>query len=63
LDGEVFAPTDKVRTPHQAYLSAGPFVDLAGYLKSLLPSDDPQTISRLLYDTAVNLVGAQAYIH
>ncbi len=63
LDGEVFAPTDMVRTPHTAFLSAGPYVDLAGYLKSLPPSDDPQSVFRSLYDTAVELVSGQAHIH
>jgi parvulin-like peptidyl-prolyl isomerase len=44
-------------------LNTEPFLGLAGYLKSLPPSNDPQTIFKGLQETADKLVTAQNVIH
>ena len=44
-------------------LNTGPFLDLAGYLKSLPPSDNPQEAFKSLHETAEKIVGAQNVIH
>jgi hypothetical protein len=43
-------------------LNADPFLDLAGYLKTLPPSDDPQKVFNALYEPAAKLVKAQNVI-
>ena len=43
-------------------MNADLFLDLAGYLKSLPPSDDPQKVFKALHDTAERLVKAQNVI-
>jgi hypothetical protein len=43
-------------------LNTGPFLDLAGYLKSL-PSDDAEKIFNGMFDAAEKIVGAQNIIH
>ena len=44
-------------------LNTGPFLDLAGYLKSLPPSDDPKKVFASLHETAKKIVSAQNVIH
>ena len=43
-------------------LNTGPFLDLAGYLKSLPPSNDPSTVFRPLHEIARKIVTAQNVI-
>jgi hypothetical protein len=45
-----------------ALLGTEPFLDLAGYLKSLPPSDKPQNVFHSLHETAAELVGRQVVI-
>jgi len=44
-------------------LNTGPFLDLAGYLKSRPPADDPRSAFEALRATAETLVTAQNVIH
>jgi tetratricopeptide (TPR) repeat protein len=43
-------------------LNTDPFLDLAGYLKSLPPSDNPQEVFDAFYITAYNIGGTQTVI-
>ena len=43
-------------------LNTDPFMDLASYLKSLPPSDDPKIVFKSLHKTAEKIVGAQIVI-
>jgi tetratricopeptide (TPR) repeat protein len=44
-------------------LNTGPFLDLAEYLKSLPPSDDPRSVFESLRQTATKIITAQNIIH
>lgn len=52
---------DRVET-EDCPLNAGPFLNLACYLKSLPPSDDPQKVFESLHKTAEKIVAAQNVI-
>jgi hypothetical protein len=43
-------------------LNTEPFLNLAGYLKSLPPSDDPEKVFKSLNETAKKIVNAQNVI-
>jgi tetratricopeptide (TPR) repeat protein len=63
LDGiTVFLGGAVLRDSTPALLSTEPFLDLAGYLKSLPPSDKPQNVFHSLHETAAELVGGQVVI-
>jgi hypothetical protein len=47
---------------HGCPLNTGPFLDLAGYLKSRPPSDGPREVFESLHQTAKTIVGAQNVI-
>jgi tetratricopeptide (TPR) repeat protein len=62
LDGKLYTSSGSLISTNKARLSTEPFLDLAGYLKSLPPSDKPQNIFHSLYETAAELVGEQVVI-
>jgi tetratricopeptide (TPR) repeat protein len=47
---------------NECALNTGPFLDLAGYLKSLPSSDDPPGVFKSLHETAEKIVNAQNVI-
>ena len=54
---------DDVNTLNDCALNTGPFLDLAGYLKALPPSDDLQEVFHGLFDTAFKIAKAQNIIY
>ena len=63
LDGKVYTSDGRsLISTNKALLSTEPFLDLAGYLKSLPSSDKPQNVFHSLHETAAELVGGQVVI-
>ena len=59
LDGKLYNSVGWLISTDKAPLSTEPFLDLAGHLRSLPPSDSPQNVFKPLYETAVQLVREQ----